>query len=151
MTLICSLDAAPAVAVCLAIMSSSLPPRDVRLLRRVLARELDTISEYEEMAEQAEEEVVRAFFRHLADEEKEHVAEAMALIHERDPVQAREAQKEFSADHFLSGEEPAGAEPADVAPADAAPENDAAPAPAGSGDNLYTPHFTVGSLKGRRD
>jgi rubrerythrin len=111
---------------------STLPPRDVRLLRRVLARELDTINEYEEMAEEAEEEVVRAFFRHLADEEKEHVAEAMALIHERDPAQAAESSKDIRADHFLSG--------------GAAPPADAQQAPVEP-----APRFTVGSLKGRRE
>lgn len=60
---------------------------DVQLLRKVVARELDTISEYEIFADAAKDPLVKSFFAHLADEEKEHVAEAMALIAERDTVQ----------------------------------------------------------------
>lgn len=71
---------------------------DLARLRLVLARELETINEYEAHAREASTEKLRAFFKHLADEEKEHVAEAMALIHELDPVQAQEAD-EVKTDH----------------------------------------------------
>lgn len=80
---------------------SPLPPKDVRLLRAVLARELETINEYEQMAEQAEDPHIRAFFLHLAKEEKEHVAEAMALINERDPEQKQELDEaDTRIEHF---------------------------------------------------
>ena len=71
---------------------------DLARLRLVLARELETINEYEAHARAASSEKMCAFFTHLADEEKEHVAEAMALIHELDAVQAQESA-EVHTDH----------------------------------------------------
>ncbi len=112
--------------------SGPLPSKDVRLLRSVLARELETINEYEVMAGEAEDAHIRAFFLHLAMEEKEHVAEAMALINERDPEQKRELDEaDTRPEHFLSGETAKGE-----------------PVP-----SLHAPSrsFTVGSLKGRPD
>jgi len=60
---------------------------DLALLRSVLARELETINEYERYARLAKRGTLRAFFSHLALEEKEHVAEAMALIQQLDAGQ----------------------------------------------------------------
>ena len=84
---------------------------DLARLRLVLARELETINEYEAHGREASTEKMRAFFKHLADEEKEHVAEAMALIHELDEVQAREAN-EVRTDHaHFTGESSATRDP----------------------------------------
>lgn len=74
---------------------------DVALVRRVLARELDTINEYEAAAKRARDPRVQAFLRHLAQEEKEHVAEAMALIRSYDVEQeAKSASVDVRAEHF---------------------------------------------------
>jgi rubrerythrin len=75
---------------------------DAERVRSVLARELDTISEYERAAREAGSEEVRAFLRHLAREEKEHVAEATALLRRLDAEQEA-AFGEAPADlaHFL--------------------------------------------------
>ena len=53
---------------------------DVARIRRVLARELETINEYEAFAQASSSPEVRAFFAHLATEEKEHVAEATQML-----------------------------------------------------------------------
>lgn len=110
------------------------PHKDVRLLRAALARELDTINEYEEMAEQAEDPLIRDFFYHLAVEEKEHVAEAMALIERRDPDQARESREADTRPEHFRGEAPR-----------AASEEDAT---RGEGRAPASAAWTVGSLKG---
>ncbi len=103
---------------------------DTALVRRVLARELDTINEYEAMAQSAEDPTVRAFLLHLAQEEKEHVAEAMALIRARDVDQeTKSAAVDVRPDHFSTGR---------TAPAQAAASPQGLPR-----------SFTVGSLKGR--
>lgn len=110
-----------------------LPPKDVRLLRAVLARELETINEYEVMAEQAEDPHIREFFLHLAKEEKEHVGEAMALINERDVDQKRELDEaDTRFEHFRGAPAAAGG---------------GGPSPAGSA--VGPPRLTVGSLRGR--
>ncbi len=77
---------------------------DLALLREVLARELDTISQYERASFSASDKRLQAFFRHLAREEKEHVSEAMALVHEYDAEQKQEwDETNTSADHFEMG------------------------------------------------
>jgi len=74
---------------------------DLALLREVLARELDTVSQYERASFSASDKRLQAFFLHLAREEKEHVSEAMALVHEYDPEQKQEwDETNTSADHF---------------------------------------------------
>jgi phytoene/squalene synthetase len=99
---------------------------DAARVRSVLARELDTISEYEAAAREAGSEEIRAFLRHLAREEKEHVAEATALLRRLDADQAAKfAEPDGSLAHFRGEPRRAGPPPA-------------GPAPAG---------FTVGSLK----
>jgi hypothetical protein len=109
------------------------PSTDTALVRRVLSRELDTINEYEAMAQSAEDPTIRAFLLHLAQEEKEHVAEAMALIRGRDADQdAKSTAVDVRPDHFTGGA-PA---PSRTAPSAAAPSG-------------LPRSFTVGSLKGR--
>lgn len=61
---------------------------DLLLVRDVLARELETINSYLRLLRAAKSERVRAFLAHVTDEEKEHVAEALEIIKELDPVQA---------------------------------------------------------------
>jgi Rubrerythrin len=108
-------------------------PTDVELVRQVLARELETINQYEEAARTADTELIRAFFRHLADEEKEHVAEAIQLLHQLDAAQrARASQVDVRLEHF-------GGAPATHAGA-------AHPVPPKA-----THTFSVGSLKRRKD
>jgi hypothetical protein len=96
----------------------AVPSKDIARIRQVLARELETISEYEELARAAESNDVRAFFLHLAEEEKEHVAEATYLLARLDPGQRAQNAKDFSQAHFLGGPGTAPANP-DVAPAPA--------------------------------
>ncbi len=113
-------------------------PTDLELVRQVLARELDTISQYEQAAREAETELVRAFFRHLADEEKEHVAEAMQLLQQLDAKQrAHFSTVDVRHEHFLG----ISAKPA---PASGAGNQTAAPP-------VLRHTFTVGSLKSRKD
>lgn len=93
-----------------------LPNKDVARIRQVLARELETISEYEELARAAESQDVRAFFLHLAEEEKEHVAEAVYLLGRMDPGQKTQNTKDFSQAHFLGGPGTPPSAPAVAAP-----------------------------------
>ncbi len=81
---------------------------DVARVRTALWRELETINHYEELARQASSEDVRTFFLHLANEEKEHVAEATALLRRLDAQQEVFFQKDYTAAHF-SGAKPAAA------------------------------------------
>lgn len=99
---------------------------DVALVRRVLARELETINEYEASARASTSPEVRDFFLHLAAEEKEHVAEAVHMLRLLDAGQEAHFSKPVMAGHFqgaLAGGQPPAAPPA--APSPAAP-----PAPA---------------------
>jgi hypothetical protein len=103
---------------------------DVALVRRVLARELETINEYEAFARAASSPELRDFFLHLAAEEKEHVAEATQMLRQLDSAQNAHFSKPVVAGHFQGAIErgaPQGAPPA--APATpAAPAPEAAPA-----------------------
>ena len=81
------------------------PPRgtfdtDVARVRLVLMRELETISVYEALAREAQGAEVKAFFEHLALEEKEHVAEATYLLRKLDPAQEARFQESYSESHF---------------------------------------------------
>jgi hypothetical protein len=73
---------------------------DVARIRRVLARELETINEYEAFAAASESPEVRAFFSHLAQEEKEHVAEATHMLRRLDPGQEAHFAQGTPAGHF---------------------------------------------------
>jgi hypothetical protein len=73
---------------------------DVARIRRVLARELETINEYEAFAAASKSPEVRTFFTHLAQEEKEHVAEATHMLRRLDPGQEAHFTQGTSAGHF---------------------------------------------------
>ena len=99
---------------------------DVQRVRQVLARELETISHYEALAAAAERPELRAFFLHLAEEEKEHVAEATLVLRRLDSGQDLQFQKPFPASHF-----DAAAGPKTPATAPGAPGGPAPAAPSG--------------------
>ncbi|RKH03825.1 ferritin [Corallococcus sp. CA053C] len=75
---------------------------DVARIRAVLARELETINEYEAFAEDSSNPEVRAFFLHLAAEEKEHVSEATHMLRLLDKGQDAFFAKPFVAGHFAA-------------------------------------------------
>ncbi|HYV45505.1 MAG TPA: ferritin family protein [Myxococcaceae bacterium] len=112
---------------------------DVQRVRQVLARELETISHYESLAAAAERPELRAFFLHLAEEEKEHVAEATTLLRRLDAGQELQFGKPFPASHFEAPEAPPAAPLTD--PRKALHATTSPPAPHGD-------TFTVGSLRG---
>lgn len=103
---------------------------DVARIRRVLARELETINEYEAFAQQASSPEVRAFFAHLAAEEKEHVAEATQMLRLLDAAQDSHFTQPIAPGHFQKA---VGAPPSPAAP------SRAAPSPAPSGQNVGRP------------
>lgn len=96
---------------------------DVARIRRVLARELETINEYEAFAQASSHPEVRAFFLHLAAEEKEHVAEATQMLRMLDTAQDGHFTQPIAPGHFQKAIGPPAAAPA-------APATPAAPAPA---------------------
>ena len=116
---------------------------DLALVRAVLARELETINEYEAFAQRASDPTIRAFFLHLAKEEKEHVSEAMHLIHHLDGDQQKEWHKaDVRPEHFM-GAEHAHASAGESNQVQPSEQSDGAPrAP------HLIPRLTVGSLKG---
>lgn len=73
---------------------------DVARIRSVLARELETINTYEALAREARSPETRAFLLHLANEEKEHVAEATALLRRLDAQLEAHFGKEYTLAHF---------------------------------------------------
>jgi hypothetical protein len=73
---------------------------DVARIRQVLARELETINEYEAHAAASSDPEVRAFFLHLAAEEKEHVAEATHMLRLLDSDQNAHFGAPPAAGHF---------------------------------------------------
>jgi rubrerythrin len=100
--------------------------QDVVLLRDILARELETINNYQSLLERARTNDVIEFISHIIDEEKEHVAEAMELINRIDPKQAAR----FGAGaHYRS---------------------DTSQDATSSTDDKGSTHFTVGSLRNSR-
>jgi hypothetical protein len=127
-------------------------------VRLVLVRELETISVYEALAREAETPDAKAFFEHLAKEEKEHVAEATWLLRKLDAHQDAHFQKQYSGEHFRG--ESAAATPPAIAPPAAAPYiPEEHRLPSDPGRALYalpaapsptSGAFTVGALKQRR-
>lgn len=73
---------------------------DVARIRRVLARELETINEYESFARAATHPEVKAFFLHLATEEKEHVSEAVHMLRMLDAGQDTRFTSPIAPGHF---------------------------------------------------
>jgi hypothetical protein len=94
---------------------------DVARIRRVLARELETINEYEAFAQLSTSPEVRAFFAHLAAEEKEHVAEATQMLRMLDAAQDSHFTQPIAPGHFQK--------------AVGAPPSPAAPSPTSGGQN----------------
>ncbi len=103
---------------------------DVARIRRVLARELETINEYEAFARASSHPEVRAFFLHLAAEEKEHVSEAVHMLRTLDAGQDTHFTAPFVPGHFQAAQQASGTAQAPQ-PAPAAPAPPAAP-PVGS-------------------
>lgn len=98
---------------------------DLLLVRDVLARELETINSYLRLLRSAKSERVRAFLAHVTDEEKEHVAEALEIIKELDPVQAALIDQGAHVEHRTG------------------------PAPSPQAAPYRPPGFTVGSLRNK--
>ncbi|MBU8897087.1 ferritin [Corallococcus sp. H22C18031201] len=73
---------------------------DVARIRAVLARELETINEYEAFAAASTDPEVRAFFLHLAAEEKEHVFEATHMLRMLDAGQDAHFAHPIAPGHF---------------------------------------------------
>ncbi len=104
---------------------------DVALVRQVLARELETINEYEAHARAASTPELRDFFLHLAAEEKEHVAEAVHMLRLLDAGQEAHFARPVTSSHFQGALE--GSPP--PAPPAAAPSEPAPRGPARGGRN----------------
>ena len=130
---------------------------DVARVRRVLARELETINEYEAFAAASTDPQVRAFFSHLAQEEKEHVAEATHMLRRLDAGQEAHFATGTAPGHFegASAPAPAAAPPAPSPP----PERNGSALPLPPQRVLYGQQappssqaapLTVGSLKRSR-
>jgi rubrerythrin len=116
---------------------------DLSILRALMARELDTINHYQRLADDADDESAREFFLHIQEEEKLHVAEALALIARMDADQTELLRTGFRAGH-RPGEIPE--RPPQEAVERALP---AAAQPPKPGDaRRREPALTVGSLRG---
>lgn len=61
---------------------------DLEMLREDLVSELQAINQYHEHILALEDEEAVTALEHIIEEEKEHVAELLRLIHSLDPVQA---------------------------------------------------------------
>jgi hypothetical protein len=110
---------------------------DVARIRRVLARELETINEYEGFAQASSHPEVRAFFLHLAAEEKEHVSEATQMLRMLDTAQNAHFANPIEPGHFQKavGAAPAPAAAPSPAPSTPAPSPARPPAPSGTASN----------------
>src|SRR5687768_377525 len=131
---------------------------DAARVRHVLLRELETINTYEEFAKAAGSEELKQFFLHLADEEKEHVAEVTMILRKLDAKQEADFQKIYGTEHFKTGAPTAAATPP-PAPAKPSAIPEDLPLPADPRKLLYAlpfpgnisaSQFTVGPLKRRR-
>ncbi|QRK06155.1 ferritin [Archangium violaceum] len=112
---------------------------DVALVRRVLARELETINEYETHARASSSPEVRDFFLHLAAEEKEHVAEAVHMLRLLDAGQEAHFNKPVVAGHFQGAIEGQPSAPPAATPIPAAPAEPAQPARNGRNGQAESP------------
>ena len=72
---------------------------EINLVRDILARELETINNYQNLLSHAQTAEVREFITHVIEEEKEHVAESVELLKALDPGQAAMFEK---GDHWRS-------------------------------------------------
>jgi rubrerythrin len=69
-------------------------------LREALVGELQAINQYEEDAAEATDPQVRALFMEIANDERHHVAELIAMINRFDPVQEREIRSRVCGAHM---------------------------------------------------
>lgn len=67
--------------------------KDKELLRLGLIAELDAINLYEQLASEANDELVKKVFLDIAREEKTHVGEFLQLLIEKDKEQVEEIEK----------------------------------------------------------
>ncbi len=112
---------------------------DVARIRRVLARELETINEYEAFAHLSSHPEVRAFFAHLAAEEKEHVSEATQMLRLLDSAQDAHFAAPFVPGHFQKAVGAPSGPPSAVSPA-------ASAGPSANGDLKGRPVEPVSTL-----
>jgi hypothetical protein len=84
---------------------------DLGILPSLMARELETITYFRSLRDQAIDDRVRAFVLHIVDEEKLHVANVLRAITRLDADQARLLSAGYAAGHS-TGEIPALARPA---------------------------------------
>jgi len=68
---------------------------DLEMLREDLISELEAINQYQEHVLSLESEEAVATLEHIIGEEKEHVAELLALIQSLDPTQAEKFKQHF--------------------------------------------------------
>jgi rubrerythrin len=61
---------------------------DQPLIRDLIARELETINNYADLMRRSESEEARLFFKHVLDEENEHITEGVEILRQLDPEQA---------------------------------------------------------------
>lgn len=118
-------------------------------LREVMARELDTINQYEQFADATADPEIKALFQHLADEEKEHVQEVFEILLQHDPAQAAWGQGAHVAairEGRFSAAIAAGESPKPTAPAPPAATDQPVSAPPTAAP---IPWKTVGSLYGQ--
>ena len=127
---------------------------DMARVRLVLMRELETVSVYEALAREAQGAEAKAFFEHLALEEKEHVAEATYLLRKLDAGQDTKFQAPYDQAHFQAS--PAAPQPEQAPSAAAPPANDDLRLPSDPSRVIYAlpapssaiaGAFTVGTLK----
>lgn len=72
---------------------------DLTLLRSLVARELETINVYRDLAKECADPVTKAFFLHVVDEEKVHIADTLQAIAVHDLDQAGLLRTGFSEGH----------------------------------------------------
>lgn len=105
---------------------------EIMIVRDILTREIETINVYQRMAAGTKSADVAGFLRHIIEEEKEHVAEAIELIKRYDPSQAALLASQRDWRH---------------------PNDSAAAKPSAAETNDYSTTrrtFTVGSLRSRK-
>jgi rubrerythrin len=68
---------------------------DLEMLREDLIGELQAINQYQEHIESLEDEEAVTTLEHIIEEEKEHAAELLRLIHTLDPVQADKLDRQI--------------------------------------------------------
>ncbi|HZS44253.1 MAG TPA: hypothetical protein VFC63_04075 [Blastocatellia bacterium] len=61
---------------------------DQPLIRDLMSRELETINTYTNLMLRSQSDSTRAFFKHVIDEEKKHISEALTILRQLDPEQA---------------------------------------------------------------